>query len=114
MSKRKVSESVKKQVAGKQRFRCATIPSYKCPMNSESFDEAGYDIDHIVELRSGGSNDITNLQALCPACHRVKTSRNTAKLMEGPRVIEKHTGVYKEIIINGKSIRITTSLQSHS
>jgi 5-methylcytosine-specific restriction endonuclease McrA len=106
MSKRKVSESVKKQVAGRQRYKCATLPNYSCPLKNEPFDEAGYDIDHIVELRNGGSNDISNLQALCPACHRVKTTRNTANIVEHQRPIEKHPNAFKEVIINGKTIRI--------
>jgi 5-methylcytosine-specific restriction endonuclease McrA len=106
MSKRKVSESTKKQVAGRQRFRCATVSNYTCPLKSEPFDEAGYDIDHIVELRNGGSNDITNLQALCPACHRVKTVRNSSI------PIEKHQTGYKDIIVNGKSLRIITDTQA--
>ena len=50
MSKRNVSESVKKQVAGRQRYSCATIEGYNCPMNNQPFDESGYDIDHIVEV----------------------------------------------------------------
>lgn len=103
MSKRKVSESVKKQVAGRQRYKCATIPNYNCPLKNEPFDEAGYDIDHIIELRNGGSNDISNLQALCPACHRVKTTRNTAKVSETIQPT-----LYKEININGKIIRLVT------
>lgn len=112
MSKRKVSEALKKQVAGKQRYRCATIPNYACPLNNEPFDEAGYDIDHIVELRNGGTNDIGNLQALCPACHRVKTSRNTVKQIEETKKIEVHPNMCKEIFIHGKSIRIITNSQA--
>ncbi len=30
-------------------------------------------IDHIVPLRRGGSNDESNLQALCTSCHARKT-----------------------------------------
>ena len=32
-------------------------------------------IDHIVEVKHGGTNDLSNLQALCPCCHAVKTRR---------------------------------------
>lgn len=112
MIKRKVSESVKKQVAGRQKHTCATIPNYTCPMNNEPFDEAGYDIDHIVELRHGGSNDISNLQALCPACHRVKTTRNTAKMSETAPPVESRPPPYKEVIINGKTFRLITNTQA--
>lgn len=108
MSKRKVSEALKKLVAGRQRFTCATIPNYSCPMKGKPFDEAGYDIDHIVELRNGGSNDPSNLQALCPTCHRVKTSRNTANVVH----IAPEPKNYKEISVNGKIIRLITSPQA--
>lgn len=78
---RKVSDSQKKRVAGRQRYKCAaSVPNYPCPLNGEPFDESGYEIDHIIELRDGGSNDLSNLQALCPMCHRVKTSRKTSEM----------------------------------
>ena len=51
---------------------------YICPMwrlNEGFFDEAGFQIDHKVEVKHGGTNDPANLQALCPSCHSVKTKR---------------------------------------
>ena len=75
---RNVTESQKKRVAGRQRYTCAaSISDYTCPMKGEPFDESGYEIDHIKELRDGGTNEESNLQALCIMCHRVKTSRMT-------------------------------------
>ena len=119
MVKRKVSESVKKQVAGRQRYTCATISNYTCPMNKKPFDESGYEIDHIQELRHGGSNDIANLQALCPSCHRVKTTRNSSGPIPPPAVpsppvkrpesnnILKH--IYRDVLIAGRIMRILTN-----
>jgi hypothetical protein len=78
---RNVTESQKKRVAGRQRFKCAaSVPEYTCPLKGEPFDESGYEIDHIKELRDGGTNDLANLQALCVSCHRVKTSRMTTAM----------------------------------
>lgn len=75
-TKRKVSHAVKKQVAGRQRFMCAaTVKDYVCPLKGLPFDEAGYEVDHIVPLSEGGSNEPSNLQALCLMCHRVKSNR---------------------------------------
>jgi 5-methylcytosine-specific restriction endonuclease McrA len=68
------------------RTQCANAPlvpavgcvGYRCPIwisNYGYFDESGKQIDHIVEVTHGGTNDITNLQVLCACCHAVKTSR---------------------------------------
>ena len=51
---------------------------YMCPLwksGSGEFDESGMQIDHIIEVKHGGTNDLSNLQALCPCCHAVKTRR---------------------------------------
>jgi len=75
---RKVTQAKKKQIAGRQRFCCsANVEGYNCPLDKKPFDESGYEIDHIVELCNGGSNEDSNLQALCIMCHRVKTSRSS-------------------------------------
>ena len=83
---RKVTQAKKKQIAGRQRFCCsANVEGYICPLDKKPFDESGYEIDHIVELCNGGSNEDSNLQALCIMCHRVKTSR----LMMKPKQAKK-------------------------
>jgi 5-methylcytosine-specific restriction endonuclease McrA len=54
------------------------------------------EVDHIVPLEHGGSDDDSNLQSLCKACHKAKTAweranpgqrwtpRGGAKLWTGP------------------------------
>ena len=87
---RNVTESQKKRVAGRQRYTCAaSIPEYTCPMRGEPFDESGYEIDHIRELRDGGTNEESNLQALCIMCHRVKTSRMSSVIAKKERIVEE-------------------------
>lgn len=81
-----ISEARKKNVAGKQLYKCANKPEsnlnglkdYKCPLwsstiNCGSFDMSGYEIDHIIEHCLTQSNNENNLQALCKNCHSVKT-----------------------------------------
>ena len=33
------------------------------------------DVDHIVPLQQGGTDELGNLQALCHSCHSIKTAR---------------------------------------
>lgn len=33
------------------------------------------EVDHIIELAQGGTDEIENLQPLCTACHKAKTAR---------------------------------------
>jgi len=62
--KRNVTGLMKKKVAASQAWKCG-----KC---NTTLDET-YEVDHKVALFQGGSNDISNLVALCPHCHRSKT-----------------------------------------
>jgi 5-methylcytosine-specific restriction endonuclease McrA len=83
-SRRTIIASVRKELM--ERKQCANNPfnaapgckEYMCPLwrfNYGFFDESGFQIDHIVEVTHGGTNEITNLQVLCPCCHAVKTKR---------------------------------------
>jgi 5-methylcytosine-specific restriction endonuclease McrA len=67
-TKRKVSEALKKQVAAAQSWDCKA-----CRMRLS----ASYEVDHIVPLSAGGTNDRNNLQALCRNCHGEKTNRES-------------------------------------
>ena len=65
MSSRKVTNLTKKKVASSQ--------SWKCKSCSNILDEC-FEIDHIICIKDGGNNEESNLQALCPNCHRKKTN----------------------------------------
>lgn len=65
--RRKVSESTKKYVASKQKWKCI-----KCKM----LLDCTYEIDHIKPLYLNGTNDVENLQALCRNCHGKKTTED--------------------------------------
>jgi hypothetical protein len=64
-TKRSVSETKKKYVASSQDWKCGDC--------RQQLDHT-YEIDHHLRLQYGGSNDIDNLVALCPHCHRKKTA----------------------------------------
>lgn len=76
---RRVTESQKKVIASRQGYKCRRIPGYECPFYKNgqdgTFDESGYEIDHINEFSLTQDDSQDNLQALCINCHRVKTRR---------------------------------------
>lgn len=39
--------------------------------------DTGTEVDHIINVAAGGTNDLDNLRALCPPCHERKTRRET-------------------------------------
>ena len=65
--KRSVSETKKKYVAAQQGWKCNTC--------SQQLTHT-FQVDHKIDLQFGGSNDVTNLAALCNNCHANKTSMN--------------------------------------
>jgi len=69
--KRLVSETTKKLVASKQHWTCG--------MCKKMLDET-FEVDHVIPLYKGGSNEISNLMALDPICHRKKTNADRLNL----------------------------------
>jgi 5-methylcytosine-specific restriction endonuclease McrA len=60
-----------------------TAHSEKWPCNNCSTTyETNYEVDHIVPLGMGGTNDWDNLQLLCPTCHKAKTKVDVRKIRE--------------------------------
>ena len=60
----KLNETQKKVVASSQQWNCRSC---------NKMLDASYEIDHIIPLYKGGTNDLNNLQALCRNCHGQKT-----------------------------------------
>jgi len=64
-TKRSVSETKKKYVASNQGWKCGDC---KQQLN------AWFEVDHIKRLEYGGTNEVSNLVALCRDCHGKKTA----------------------------------------
>lgn len=62
--KRNVSESKKKFIASNQKWKCS---------HCQNLLDNTYEVDHIIALYKGGSNELNNLEALCRNCHGKKT-----------------------------------------
>lgn len=63
-NKRSVSETKKKYVASNQKWKCGHC--------NNQLDHT-FEVDHILDLQFGGSNNVDNLVALCRNCHGKKT-----------------------------------------
>lgn len=61
---RSVSQTTKKIVASNQQWKCNIC---------RNLLNYTYEIDHIIPLYKGGTNNPNNLQALCRNCHGEKT-----------------------------------------
>lgn len=64
-TKRSVSETKKKYVASQQNWCCGQCKNQLT---------AWFEVDHTIRLENGGSNDVSNLVALCRNCHGEKTA----------------------------------------
>ena len=64
-TKRSVSETKKKYVASQQNWLCSGCGDILT---------AWFEVDHTLSLESGGTNDVSNLVAMCRNCHGKKTA----------------------------------------
>ncbi len=126
MSKRNVSEALKKRVAGRQYYKCQNKPGlelrglvdYKCPLWKISgeckgcFDESGYEIDHIIEHSISADDNEDNLQALCKLCHAVKTKRYNMQPKKTPKKVA--TSKKKSNVVTRKKTKNTSKNPSKS
>ena len=74
---RLLSENHKKVVAYRQRYLCS---SCKCLL------PPNYHVDHRVPLALGGTNGLSNLQALCVPCHHQKTRDQRHELVDARKL----------------------------
>ena len=65
---------------------------YKCSHCGRKFRKKYIDIDHIVPRSRGGSNELTNLQALCRYCNRSKGNNTEASKYDIQYLKRKHYG----------------------
>ncbi len=70
--KRKVSESLKKQVAFEQEYKCSDCNGLLPP---------SYQIDHILPFSISHDDSRSNLTALCPNCHANKTQKECRRIL---------------------------------
>jgi diadenosine tetraphosphate (Ap4A) HIT family hydrolase len=50
---------------------------FRCELCGTSAEDRAIEVDHIVPRNAGGSDDLSNLQALCYSCYAMKRDRDT-------------------------------------
>ena len=67
-------------VSGTDRYEVLKQAKFRCVLCGVSANDKALEIDHIIPLNRGGSNDRLNLQALCYTCNSSKRDTDTADL----------------------------------
>ena len=63
-------------ISGTKRYEVLKRGHFRCELCGVSADIKALEVDHIVPRNKGGSDDITNLQALCYSCNATKRDRD--------------------------------------
>ncbi len=74
-TKRDKYGKIKRYVSVRQTKLILTRQKCKCNLCKNDLD-MGLEMDHIIEIADGGTNDDENYQALCGNCHNLKTSQS--------------------------------------
>ena len=76
-SRKKLTEYEKQKILERQNYRCAICGKRLKP--------GVIHFDHKKPLALGGSDDIRNIQALCPECHHIKTKEDRHKIAKAKK-----------------------------
>jgi ATP adenylyltransferase len=63
-------------VSGTLRYEVLKHAKFRCELCGVPADERALEVDHIIPRNRGGSDEITNLQALCYSCNAMKRDRD--------------------------------------
>jgi ATP adenylyltransferase len=63
-------------ISGTVRYEVLKRAKHRCELCGISASEKALEVDHILPRNSGGSDDISNLQALCYSCNAMKRDRD--------------------------------------
>lgn len=67
-----------------------------CPKCSERLGPLTHvDFDHIIPLALGGTQDLSNWQALHKECHKQKTKQDVSRISRAKRLAKKRLGEVK-------------------
>lgn len=64
-------------VPGTARYEVLKRAKYRCELCGISAEEKALEVDHIIPRNKGGTEDLSNFQALCYSCNAAKRDRDT-------------------------------------
>jgi hypothetical protein len=64
-------------VSDTQRYEVLKRAMFRCELCGATAEDRALEVDHIVPRNWGGSDDLSNLQALCYSCNAMKRDRDT-------------------------------------
>lgn len=65
-----------------------------CGLTINSARES-FEVEHVIPLALGGSNETANLRPIHQGCHREKTRGDVKKIAKAKRVKAKHNGTFR-------------------
>ena len=78
-SHRKKSSGI---ISGTVKYEVLKNAKFRCELCGISADKKALEVDHIIPRNKGGSDDITNFQALCYSCNAMKRDRDDTDFRE--------------------------------
>jgi len=64
-------------ISGSMRYNVLNDAKFRCELCGVSADTKALEVDHIMPRNKGGSDDISNLQALCYSCNAMKRDKDS-------------------------------------
>jgi len=64
-------------ISGSIRYNVLKDAKFRCELCGVSADTKALEVDHIIPRNKGGTDDISNLQALCYSCNAMKRDRDS-------------------------------------
>jgi len=64
-------------ISGSIRYNVLKEAKFRCELCGISADTKALEVDHIIPRNKGGSDDISNLQALCYSCNAMKRDKDS-------------------------------------
>ena len=66
-------------ISGSIRYNVLKDAKFRCELCGVSADTKALEVDHIIPRNKGGTDDISNLQALCYSCNAMKRDKDSTE-----------------------------------